>query len=177
MNIPYIPSEIVPWAEYRTGQVALLVPDAGAMREPSGTDRPEIPMLTGQLSSDNSGELVLEGKNVLIVRGRGFDGRNSRRILLFLDGDSQPAAEVDSLDAGGGFLTRIEVPDELGYGEHILEVRYSDDAASKAIATLRFRKAHRDKHLGSEGPASQFDQREPVGGESKGTVRVSRRLR
>jgi hypothetical protein len=160
-ELPEVPGEIVPWDEFRTGQVVLQEPDAGADIRPSGKDKPGVPMLIGKSSSLSSDEIILDENNVLIVRGRGFDGRSDAPLVVYLDGDSRPLVELARVDEDGSFLHRIQLPSDLGYGEHRIEMRQHSEAEQYRAATIRFRKVHLDEHLGEEEPASQFEKGNP----------------
>ncbi len=159
-ELPVPPSGLetwVPWEQYRTRQVALEEPDEGADDQPSGADRPGQPMLGGQSSPLSVGDVVLDDSNRLTIRGRGFDGASGAPLIVYLDGAGEPYRQLGPPDAEGGFVAQIEVPDDLDFGQHRLEVR-QEGAGEQYRASLWFRKVHTDEHLGDEPAPSQFEQ-------------------
>lgn len=158
LEFPDLPNEFLPWEDFRTGQVDLQVPDAGSNSQPTGVDIPGIPVLSGQSSPLSAGDIILDINNVLIVRGRGFDGESDAPLLVYLNGEKRAYRKHEHPDAEGNFTMQIEFPEDLPYGEHRLDIRQAG-AGDQFQASIWFRKVHLDEHLGDEEAASQFDQK------------------
>jgi hypothetical protein len=155
IELPEPPRELVPWREYRTGQLVLPEPDDDAGEVPSGRDLEGVPILSGTGGGTGAEELILGDDNQLTIVGRGFSYDLGAPLLAYLDGAPEPFLKLGIPSSNGRFALRIQLPADLAPGEHRLElVQHSGEPPIRA--SIWFRKVHLDEHLGEEAPESQF---------------------